>query len=99
MLNTIEQQFRPEQIQLCPLTTNYRSARKVVEFNNNFFTIAAKITAAELQDQGISQADELLKAYSEESLVQKVARNDMEGYVSIELLPAEEYEEITGEEF
>ncbi len=93
LLNTIEQQFRPEQIQLCPLTTNYRSARKVVEFNNNFFTIAAKITAAELQDQGISQADELLKAYSEESLVQKVARNDMEGYVSIELLPAEEYEE------
>ena len=62
------------------LGTNYRSARRVVAFNNAFFTLAA--------------ASEQVPAYDD--VVQQVpsSRPD-DGHVAVTLLPAEDYEAIT----
>ncbi len=80
LLGNIEQEFSnpKEQLEIKPLEFNYRSSRRVVEFNNAFFQVAARL-------EGIS-------AY--EDVVQKVpeGRPD-EGFVSIKLLPSDDYQE------
>ena len=66
-----------EQLKLDSLDTNYRSARRVVEFNNKFFTEAANM-------EGVA-------AYKD--VVQKVPeQKPMSGYVSIALLPNDDYQ-------
>ena len=66
-----------EQLKLDSLDTNYRSDRRVVEFNNKFFTEAANA-------EGVA-------AYKD--VEQKVPeKNPMSGYVSIALLPNDDYQ-------
>lgn len=98
MLNNIEREFpyMHSMLDICTLDSNYRSDRRVVEFNNTFFTIASNIEHRELLsatsadgDAKIStaMADQLQRAYSD--VCQKVPSNKPEkGYVSIELLPS-----------
>lgn len=65
------------QLKLDSLDTNYRSDRRVVEFNNKFFTEAANA-------EGVA-------AYKD--VEQKVPeKNPMSGYVSIALLPNDDYQ-------
>ena len=91
LLNDIQQQFpAPEQqLDIRTLDTNYRSERKVIDFNNAFFQKAAELEHMALQD--IPEADQLQRAYADvkQTVPQK---RGQEGYVSISLLPSDDYQ-------
>jgi ATP-dependent exoDNAse (exonuclease V) beta subunit len=82
LLNNITNEFpHPEkQLDVRSLATNFRSCKRIVSFNNAFFT-----KAAELEQVG---------AYND--VVQKTPGNKLdEGYVDIRLLPADDYQQQT----
>ena len=103
MLNNIEREFPTmrNMLNVKSLDTNYRSSRRVINFNNAFFTQAAEIeyrdltTGDVLQDEKTdNSAEQLKKAYSDvEQNVPDFRKQT--GYVSIELLPQEDYLEQT----
>lgn len=103
MLNNIEREFPTmrNMLNVKSLDTNYRSSRRVINFNNAFFTQAAEIEYKELttgdglQDEKTdNSAEQLKKAYSD--VEQKVPDfRKQTGYVSVELLPQDDYLEQT----
>lgn len=103
MLNNIEREFPTmrNMLNVKSLDTNYRSSRRVINFNNAFFTQAAEIeyrdltNGDELQDENTdNSAEQLKKAYSD--VEQKVPDfRKQTGYVSVELLPQDDYLEQT----
>lgn len=103
MLNNIEREFSTmrNMLNVKSLDTNYRSSRRVINFNNAFFTQAAEIeyrdltNGDELQDENTdNSAEQLKKAYSDvEQNVPDFRKQT--GYVSVELLPQDDYLEQT----
>lgn len=98
LLNNIESQFTDasQRLSVRTLDTNYRSSRKVIEFNNVFFNTAAKIEYyKQYNESSDSQlADQLAWAYSD--VVQNIPEGKPdEGFVDVELLPQENYQENT----
>ncbi|MBQ8712056.1 MAG: UvrD-helicase domain-containing protein [Prevotella sp.] len=92
LLNNIEQQFDPDMIQTEVLKTNRRSARNVVLFNNAFFAKAAQLEYDAISDQ--PDADQLKRAYQD--VEQEIpADKPADGYVSLQLLPADDYQQQT----
>ena len=90
LLNDIEKQFSQEMLQTELLTTNRRSERNIIDFNNAFFTEAARLEYENLADN--PEADQLQRAYKD--VCQQVPDDKpASGYVSIELLPSENYQE------
>ena len=80
LLAGIDCEFSPAMVKKVPLEYNYRSCRNIVDFNNEFFALAA-------QQENIS-------AYS--SVRQKVQDNKpSEGLVNIRLLVDDNYQERT----
>ena len=92
LLNDIDRQFAPEMIQTEPLKTNRRSERRVIEFNNAFFTEAARTEYEQLNDY--PEAEQLKRAYQDVEQLIPDGKPEA-GYVSIELLPADDYQEQT----
>ena len=95
MLNNIEQEFplKRNALEVCPLDTNYRSEKRVVEFNNQFFTLASAFEYGALKDDN-EAATQLKKAYDD--VAQKVPnRRADKGYVNIQLIPSTEKESQT----
>ena len=99
MLNNIEREFpiMRSMLNIQSLDTNYRSSRRVINFNNAFFTQAAKIEYKNLKIGNESQdkksdisAEQLKKAYADVQQNVPEFRKDT-GYVSVELLPQEDY--------
>ena len=94
LLNDIQTQFpSPEaQLDIRTLSTNYRSQRNIIEFNNSFFRTAAELEYLTLQDN--SEASALQRAYAD---VEQAVPDGLEnnGQISIQLLPADEYQEKT----
>lgn len=93
LLNNIKNQFvsSKEQVDVRSLQTNYRSEKNIIDFNNAFFTLAAKYEYERGQEVEIgNNSKELLTAY--EDVCQK-ARNEKQqtGYVRLTLLPNEDY--------
>ena len=90
LLNDIQSQFpMPEQqLDILTLGTNYRSQRRIIQFNNLFFRTAANLEYLALQD--LPGAGQLQKAYADVEQAIPEKRPD-KGYVSICLLPAEDY--------
>lgn len=103
MLNNIEREFPTmrNMLNVKSLDTNYRSSRRVINFNNAFFTQAAEIeyrdltNGDELQDENTdNSAEQLKKAYSDvEQNVPDFRKQT--GYVSVELLLQDDYLEQT----
>jgi ATP-dependent exoDNAse (exonuclease V) beta subunit len=92
LLNNIDSQFPGDLTPAEPLDTNRRSARRIIEFNNAFFTEAVRQEYALLDD--MPEAEQLTRAYQE--VAQKVPKGRPdEGSVSISLLPAENYQQQT----
>ena len=92
LLNDIRSQFPVDTLMEKPLDTNHRSSRRVIAFNNAFFREAARWEYNQLQD--MPEAEQLRRAYeSVEQLIPE--RRDDSGYVSIDLLPANDYQEAT----
>ena len=94
MLNNIEREFPylNSILNVCSLDTNYRSSRRVITFNNAFFKRASELEYADQKSstQDTSSPEQLKKAYSD--VAQKVPSfRDNHGYVSINLLPNEDY--------
>ena len=94
MLNNIEREFPylNSMLNVCSLDTNYRSSRRVITFNNAFFKRASELEYADQKSPtpDTSSPEQLKKAYSD--VAQKVPSfRDNHGYVSINLLPNEDY--------
>ena len=88
LLNNISDEFgnNEELIKVEPLSVNYRSLRNVINFNNEFFTTAM---SHQTDDTG-----QISNAYSD--VVQMVPDSKpYEGYVRIDLLADDDYDEKT----
>ena len=92
LLNDIRSQFPDGTITEKPLDTNHRSSRHVIAFNNAFFREAARWEYEQLQD--MPEAEQLQRAYA--GVEQQIPeQRDDSGYVSIDLLPSDDYQETT----
>ena len=87
LLNDIANEFSPEQLQEEPLTVNHRSEELVVRFNNTFFHEAVAVTLQELNNDAITDAQQLARAYDDNELEQQPFRQTGKGFVSVQLLP------------
>ena len=92
LLNDLESQFDSRLTETRCLDTNYRSQRRIITFNNLFFQQAAQLEYLNLKECCDDEAAQLAKAYAD--VVQQIPekRGD-EGYVHIELLPGEDYQD------
>ena len=91
LLNGIENQFNSMLMEIKSLSTNYRSTRNVIDFNNTFFRHAAKVEYQALEELECDEREQLEKAYAD--VEQKVPDDKKdEGRVTIELLPYNEYQ-------
>ena len=96
LLNAIDQQFpyADQQVEIKPLDTNYRSKRNIIAFNNAFFTEAAKQSYEQQREEYPTGAEQLRHAY--EDVVQRWREGaPAEGYVNVQLLPHDNYQEQT----
>ena len=92
LLNGIDNQFNSMLMEIKSLSTNYRSTRNVIDFNNTFFRHAAKVEYQALEELECDEREQLEKAYAD--VEQKVPDDKKdEGRVTIELLPNNEYQE------
>ena len=93
LLNAIDTEFphSTEIMDIRPLETNYRSERRIVEFNNAFFTEAARQEYEAQWDDYPQGAEQLRRAYAD--VAQKVPeKRGLQGMVSIYLLPQKDYQ-------
>lgn len=92
LLNGIENQFNPMLMEIKSLSTNYRSTRNVIVFNNTFFRHAAKLEYQALEELNCNEREQLQKAYAD--VEQQIPENRKdEGKVTIELLPNDDYQQ------
>lgn len=83
LLQGLNETNYPDTVQVKSLDTNYRSQRNVVDFNNDFFNIAASSLSAD--------APIIKEAYAD--VAQKVPDSRPEaGMVVVKLLPSNDYE-------
>jgi len=80
--SNVVKEFGNEQTEVIPLNTNYRSAGKVVEFNNHLFT-KASVIVEQLAGQALPQ-----EVFSDVS--QNVSRFPDKGYVHVDFFDKEE---------
>ena len=93
LLNNIDKQFNGKQLDVLSLSTNYRSQRNIIQFNNYFFGSATAIQCRELSEKGnIKEAEQLERAYSD--VIQSIPDNKaIAGLVRITMLSADNYED------
>ena len=96
LLNNIESQFASAEqtVEVKALDTNYRSQRRIIEFNNCFFRTAAEIEYADQNTLFEEGAIELQKAYAD--VEQEIPeQRDNCGMVSVSLLADKDYADTT----
>lgn len=92
LLNNIESQFNKEQLKIETLQTNFRSATRVIDFNNAFFKEATKQEYGSLANDNVPDAIQVCKAYADvEQLSPDVKKQN--GYVNIRLLGKDDYQD------
>ena len=92
LLNGIESQFNSMLMEIKSLSTNYRSTRNVIDFNNTFFRHASKLEYQALEELDCNESEQLQKAYAD--VEQKIPeRKEAEGKVTIEILPNDDYQQ------
>ncbi len=98
LLNSIDKQFPQAEGEFAihSLNTNYRSLRRIIEFNNIFFQKAVDIEYQQLQDLVNSNASLIKEAYKTDELVQQTpSEKPLEGLIEINLLDKEDYNAST----
>ena len=95
LLNEIENTFDERQIDVIPMSFNRRSSVRVIEFNNSFFTEAARIEYENISRENPADALQLQKAYQKLRQEYPDWKDKEEGFVRIDLLPQSEYQEET----
>lgn len=98
LLNDITSQFsnHEERVNIKLLDSNYRSERNIIDFNNTLFQEASQYEANKLQQEtdDDTYAEQLKRAYAD--VCQQVPPDrGNNGFVSVSLLPKEEYKERT----
>ncbi len=94
LMNAIEREFpnATDMLDIKPLETNYRSERNIINFNNAFFTEAARIECEKQREEYPDGAAQLQHAYDDvEQLVPEKRQHD--GRVCVTLLTKEDYQE------
>ncbi len=94
LLNAIDSEFphSTDLLDIRALDTNWRSERNIVDFNNAFFTEAARQEYVSQHDAYPSGADQLQHAYAD--VKQQVPeKRGSTGFVNIQLFPKKDYQE------
>ncbi len=100
LLNDIQQDkdLAGKNVSTVSLGTNFRSERNIVDFNNEFFTIAATVEQDFLETDGNGKASLLPQIYSTELTHQAVPEGrGTNGLVDIRLLPAQNVEDFNSQ--
>ena len=93
LLNAIDTEFphSTEIMDIRPLKTNYRSERRIIDFNNVFFTEAVHQEYDNQRDDNPQGAEQLRRAYAD--VTQEVPeKRDVQGMVNVCLLPQDDYQ-------
>lgn len=93
LLNDIDKEFEASELEFPPIKTNRRSDMNVINFNNTFFTIAAKLEAEGVKEYSERKAESLAKAYADVEQDIPEGREPI-GMVHIDLLPKDMKEEM-----
>lgn len=96
LLNAIDSEFphADETVDIQPMTVNYRSDRNVINFNNAFFSEAARQEYERQREEYPTGAEMLCHAYADVEQQVPDKRPNC-GYVSVTLLPPDDYQEKT----
>jgi ATP-dependent exoDNAse (exonuclease V) beta subunit len=94
LLNGIDRQFGAgaNRLVIHSLDKNFRSARRVIEFNNAFFVNAAQTEMNAEMEINAEEAEELKQAYADVKQKWSEEKPDT-GFVSVTLLPKDNYDE------
>lgn len=91
LLNDISNSFPNRNLDIRELTTNYRSAENIVNFNNAFFNIAVEEETEAEGKISETEANLIKAAYSD--VMQKTGKQTGNGLARIKLLCKDDYEE------
>ena len=96
LLNAIDQQFSHAEarMEVKPLSTNYRSERNIIAFNNAFFTEAARQEYEQQLEKNPAGAEQLRHAYADVAQQWRPGAEPV-GNISVHLLPDDDYQEQT----
>lgn len=96
ILNNIEKSFAHQKIRLETLDYNYRSEKRIIDFNNAFWEQCVANTAKEVAQDDAEKAEIVQKAY--EDVAQKTHKITENGFVKISLYPSKSMKEAVLEE-
>ena len=96
ILNNIEKSFAHQKIRLETLDYNYRSEKRIIDFNNAFWEQCVANTAKEVAQDDAEKAKIVQKAY--EDVTQKTHKTTENGFVKISLYPSKSMKEAVLEE-
>ena len=96
ILNNIEKSFAHQKIRLDTLDYNYRSEKRIIDFNNAFWEQCVANTAKEVAQDDAEKAKIVQKAY--EDVAQKTHKTTENGFVKISLYPSKSMKEAVLEE-
>ena len=96
ILNNIEKSFAHQKIRLETLDYNYRSEKRIIDFNNAFWEQCVANTAKEVAQDDAEKAEIVQKAY--EDVAQKTHKTTENGFVKISLYPNKSMKEAVLEE-
>ena len=96
ILNNIEKSFAHQKIRLETLDYNYRSEKRIIDFNNAFWEQCVANTAKEVAQDDAKKAEIVQKAY--EDVAQKTHKTTENGFVKISLYPREVMKDAVLEE-
>jgi len=96
ILNNIEKSFAHQKIRLETLDYNYRSEKRIIDFNNAFWEQCVANTAKEVAKDDAEKAEIVQKAY--EDVAQKTHKTTENGFVKISLYPSKSMKEAVLEE-
>ncbi len=75
-----------ESVHITSLDTNYRSRKKIVQFNNVFFRQSSKIAYESIKDQLGEAAKQIVDAYADTKQKVPSGKSD-DGYVQVRIMP------------
>lgn len=96
ILNNIEKSFAHQKIRLETLDYNYRSEKRIIDFNNAFWEQCVANTAKEVAQDDAEKAKIVQKAY--EDVAQKTHKTAENGFVKISLYPSKVMKDAVLEE-
>lgn len=88
LLNDIEKYFPGKKIDILKLQRNFRSSRNIINFNNEFFTIATEIETLNEAQIDEDNSKKISSAYAD--VCQEVNKEDTTGLVRIKLMPGDD---------